>query len=76
MLGSASESASISSNEPTPNPKTNLKPHQIGQLVDDNLSVLAGVFVDPFDVPPLPVGPVDVVAQLGEPEYMGQVLDE
>lgn len=44
-----------------------LQAHQVGQLVDDELS-LGGAFVDALDAAALPVGPVDEVAQQSETE--------
>lgn len=46
-----------------------LQSHEVGQLVYDDLPFCTS-FVYSFDAPPLPVGPVNIVAQQGEPEYV------
>ena len=50
-----------------------LEAHQVGQLVDDDLPRGRGL-VHPLNAAPLPVGPVDVVAQQREAKDMGQLV--
>ena len=50
-----------------------LEAHEVGQLVDDDLP-LSGVLVDPLDAPPLPVRPVDEVAEQREAEDVRQLV--
>ena len=50
-----------------------LEAHEVGQLVDDDLA-LGRALVHALDAPPLPVGPVDEVAQEGEAEDVGQLV--
>ena len=50
-----------------------LEPHQVGQLVDDD--VPAGLdLVYTLDAAPLPVGPVDEVPQQREPENVRELV--
>lgn len=53
-----------------------LQPHEVRQLVDDHFT-FGGGFVHALDAPPLPVRPVNVIAQESEAKYMRElVLDQ
>ena len=50
-----------------------LEPHQVGQLVDDDVPARLDL-VHALDAAPLPVGPVDEVPQQREPENVGELV--